>query len=420
MLLQLAAGKGGQFAGIGEAQELNAGERVVVGQLHGVFAAFGGQGGFQVACNALAQLAVELRFGQIAQHGNVAFEYVAAGKQAHARALGEREQAGGGFGQLFAAGFKQFVARVGLQQVAQVVFLVAAVGKTEVFQHMLGFAAQHGDVPDTVGVGGGGVEADEAPLADNLAVGVEFLDADLVEIGRAVDAAALRRAVEQQAVVAQPLFFVGIGEGGKIVGNLIAVTGEDALRGVGFGLQARAAGVVDQIVFAEAHQQEMAVGQPAEEGDDFRILAAAFVQNHLVNQQKLAAQFVFAFHNRAQFGQEAADLLGQFLVLRGLAAFQIHGHQCFLRAAFFGGFFDGGSFAVCIAFDLPCAVQHGQGYTLLAVEQHQQGVEQEGEVVGHNFHQRVPHGAAGGRNAHHGLASGTGLLGEFAVGIGGR
>ena len=82
----------------------------------------------------------------------------------------------------------------------------------------------------------------------------------------------------------QPLFFVGIGEGGEIVGNLIVVTGEDALRGVGFGLQARAAGVVDQIVFAEAHQQEMAVGQPAEEGDDFRILAAAFVQNHLVNQ----------------------------------------------------------------------------------------------------------------------------------------
>ena len=167
---------------------------------------------------------------------------------------------------------------------------------------MFGFAAQYGGVPDAVCVGGGGVETDETPLADNLAVGVEFLDADLVKIGRTVDAATLLRFVEQQAVVVQPLFFVGIGKGGKIVGNQIAVTGENALRGVGFGLQARAAGMVDQIVFAEAHQEEMAVGQPAEERNDLRILAAAFVQNHLVNQQKLAAQFVFAFHNCAQFG----------------------------------------------------------------------------------------------------------------------
>ena len=102
--------------------------------------------------------------------------------------------------------------------------------------------------------------------------------------------------------MAQPLFLVGIGEGGKIIGNQITVTSEDALRSVGFGLQARAAGMVDQIVFAEAHQEEMAVGQPAEEGDDFRILAAAFVQNHLVNQQELTAQFVFALYNCTQFG----------------------------------------------------------------------------------------------------------------------
>ena len=74
---------------------------------------------------------------------------------------------------------------------AQVVLLVAAIGKIKVFQHMFGFAAQYGDVPNAVGVGGGSVETDEAPLADNLAVGVEFVDADLVEIGRAVDAAAL-------------------------------------------------------------------------------------------------------------------------------------------------------------------------------------------------------------------------------------
>ena len=133
VLFQLAAGKGRQFAGIGAAQELDAGERVVVGQLHGVFAAFGSQGGFQVACNALAQFAAELFFGQIAQHGNVAFEYIAAGKQAHTRALAQRKQAGSSFGQFFVAGFKQLVAWVGLQQVAQVVLLMAAIGKIKVF-----------------------------------------------------------------------------------------------------------------------------------------------------------------------------------------------------------------------------------------------------------------------------------------------
>ena len=113
-------------------------------------------------------------------------------------------------------------------------------------------------------------------------------------------------------------------------------------------------------------------------------------------------------------------MFGQFLVLCGLAAFQIYSHQCFLRAAFFGGFVESGSFAVCIAFYLPCAVQHGQRRTLLTVEQHQQGIKQEGEVVGHNFHQRVLHGVAGGRNAYHCFAGGTGLLGKLAVRIGGR
>ena len=72
-------------------------------------------------------------FGQIAQHGNVAFEYIAAGKQAHALALGERKQAGSSFGQFFVAGFKQLVAWVGLQQVAQVVLLMTAIGKIKVF-----------------------------------------------------------------------------------------------------------------------------------------------------------------------------------------------------------------------------------------------------------------------------------------------
>ena len=167
---------------------------------------------------------------------------------------------------------------------------------------MFGFAAQYGGVPDAVCVGGGGVETDETPLADNLAVGVEFLDADLVKIGRTVDAATLLRFVEQQAVVVQPLFFVGIGKGGKIVGNQIAVTGENALRGVGFGLQARLPEWLTKSYSQKPIRRKWrSASQLRKETISASWLRPSF-RIIWLTKQKLAAQFVFAFHNCAQFG----------------------------------------------------------------------------------------------------------------------
>jgi hypothetical protein len=60
---------------------------------------------------------------------------------------------------------------------------VAPLGEARALQHVADFAADYGDLEDAHAVGREGIETEEAPLAGRLALSVEPLHADVVEVG---------------------------------------------------------------------------------------------------------------------------------------------------------------------------------------------------------------------------------------------
>ena len=88
--------------------------------------------------------------------------------------------------------WKQLVARIGLEDVGQGLAGVAAGREAGPLLDQRHLAPQERDRARVQAVGGGGEEAQEAVLAHDQAIGAEALDADIVEIGGAVDGAARR------------------------------------------------------------------------------------------------------------------------------------------------------------------------------------------------------------------------------------
>ena len=82
---------------------------------------------------------------------------------------------------------EELVARIALEDVEERLAVVARGREARARHHVGDLAAQERDVARNAVVGGGGEEADEEPLARNLAVVAEFLDGDHVEVGRAMD-----------------------------------------------------------------------------------------------------------------------------------------------------------------------------------------------------------------------------------------
>jgi len=92
-----------------------------------------------------------------------------------------------GVGQLLDRGLKQLVARIGLEEVHQRLAAMAPRRVLERGEDPGGLAAQHRDPRDALGVGGRREQADEATLAEDLAVRAEGFDAHVVEVDRPVD-----------------------------------------------------------------------------------------------------------------------------------------------------------------------------------------------------------------------------------------
>lgn len=145
-----------------------------------------------------------------------------------------------------------------------------AVGReTGPLQHLLHLAPHHRHPADGLGVGGGGEESEEAPLADDVAVLVELLDPDVVEVRRPVHGGpAVRLGQHQQPVLAglgpgvggQPL--EGRADGVALVGRVVRVGAQDAEAGPGDGGEGV---VLAQLVLAVAEEGEVVVGQPAQQ-----------------------------------------------------------------------------------------------------------------------------------------------------------
>jgi hypothetical protein len=89
--------------------------------------------------------------------------------------------------QLADRGLQELVPRMGLQDFDERLVVVAVGREVGLLEDRLDLAAEHRDLARVLAVRRGGVEAQEAALADHVAVVVEALDADVVEVGRAMD-----------------------------------------------------------------------------------------------------------------------------------------------------------------------------------------------------------------------------------------
>ena len=119
--------------------------------------------------------------------GHEALVAVGAHEQPHALALAQLEDPDRDRVQLVGLDLEQLVARERVHDLDERLVVMAAAREARPLAHGLDLAAQHGDVRGHLAVRGRREEAQEAVLADHVALVVEALDAHIVEVARAVD-----------------------------------------------------------------------------------------------------------------------------------------------------------------------------------------------------------------------------------------
>lgn len=171
--------------------------------------------------------------------------------------------------QLVRGSLEELVAGVRLQDLQQVAAVVAVGREARAPEDLLDLAADDGNAPDGLGVGGRGEQAEETPLTDDVAVGVELLHTDVVEVGRPMHGGAAVRLGEHQELV---LTGLGAGVGGQpleggadgvaVVAAVLRVGAQDAEPGPGHRRQHI---VVTQLVFPVPEEGEVVVREPAQQ-----------------------------------------------------------------------------------------------------------------------------------------------------------
>ena len=203
--------------------------------------------------------------GQVAQHRDVAAVGLAADEDPQLAAADGLQHALGDLGELLGRGVEDLVARVGLEGVHQALAGVAARLDADPRQHLGRLLAQQRDARDGLGVRRARQQAEEPALAADLAVLVEGLHADVVEVGRPVHGGpgvGLRQ--HQQGLLAG-LGLGGVRQLGERLG-LLLVGPQDAEAGAGDGAQDLVVAVALEAVLAVAQEREVVVGQPLQEG----------------------------------------------------------------------------------------------------------------------------------------------------------
>ncbi len=150
--------------------------------------------------------------GQVDEGGVVAPVLVLAQVEAEPPALLEVENTGDDRLELADGRLEELVARVGLQDLEQVAAIVAVGREPGAPQDVVDLAADDRDPADGLGVRGGGEEPEEASLTDDIALGVELLHTDVVQVRGPVDGGAAVGLGEDQQLV---LTGLGTGVGGQ-------------------------------------------------------------------------------------------------------------------------------------------------------------------------------------------------------------
>ncbi len=161
-------------------------------------------------------------------------------------------------------GLEQLLAGEVLQELGQVLAVVAVGGHAGARQHVGELAPQHRDPRDALGVSVVGVEAEEPVFARDLPRAVQALDGDVVEITRPVHGrAGVRLGQDQQLRLPGP--GAHLGRQRRERSRALPVVPQDAEPGAGHRAQRQPGRPLLQVVLAVAEEREVAVGQPAEQ-----------------------------------------------------------------------------------------------------------------------------------------------------------
>ena len=240
--------------------------------MEGADAALVGVG--EIIADQLAVAAAVAVARHVDQNRDEAIEAVAPRQHAHARPLVELQHGEREVMQRVLVDLEQLVTRIVLQHVDQRLAGMAVEIEAGAVHHRFDLAAQIRDRAGRARIGGGGEQADDAELADQLAVGVEALHPHVIHVAAAMHARADRgfgddqqcRLVEQRADLRRDLE--------RRVPSLHrrhAARPHDAEPAREDGLQRVPAGA--ELVIADAQEGEIVGDQPFEELDRLGDLA---------------------------------------------------------------------------------------------------------------------------------------------------
>src|SRR4051794_3519692 len=93
----------------------------------------------------------------------------------------------GRLGEISGGDLKELVAGVGLEDLQQVLARMARLAEAATPEELDGLASQDGDLLDALVVGRRREQPEESPFPDDVALLVERLDSDVVQVGRSMD-----------------------------------------------------------------------------------------------------------------------------------------------------------------------------------------------------------------------------------------
>ena len=213
---------------------------------------------------ALPDAGVVAVAGQVDDDRHVAPVGVAADQHPHRPPLAGCHRGHGHRRELVDRGVEQLVARVGLERVHQRLAGVAARVEATALEHRLGLLADERDPLQRLGVGGAREQAQEAPLAVDLAVGVEGLHADVVEVRRPVHGRPRVGLREDEQGLLAGLGLDGVGQPPERRGHLL-VGAQDAEPGAGHGDEVLVVAAPLELVLLVAEEREVLAAQPLEQ-----------------------------------------------------------------------------------------------------------------------------------------------------------
>ena len=326
------------------------------------------------------------------QRADIALIQVGAQEQAHARALQQIDQAFGNRLQDVHRDFKQLVARVAFQHKLQGFFFVAVFDVITLRHHRVHLAAQNRDIARRFVVGGSGVQAQKTAFANHMALGVVALDANKIQMRRAVDGrAGLRfvqhdragRVVSQLAQVRRQH-----GKAGRI--GLVALIAQNAVAAARHNAQRVAVVGAHQVVGAVAQQQEVAGVHPVQKRGNLVHVQLAIRQRRLLqfslNVLQLAAHGRLVFHRQADVVQHLLQFGHHRRQLGGVAdAVDLQMNQRFQRQIALAGATGVQQAAVGVAFDFQHRMHQQMQGEVVAGQQHGHRINQERHVVVDDF-----------------------------------